>query len=131
MSDIPDGYYQYYVGIDYLPPEPVRVKSIAGMSARRRRRVVAVLLKRDGGKCHYCGVEMTPNGGERIDTTMTREHVLPRCFGGTNEQTNLVLACNQCNNDRGDTIDWCFCDFCTAALKDFKEHWSLDKKEEI
>jgi len=38
-------------------------------------------------KCEYCGVY----------TRMTREHVVPRCFGGQYK----IWVCSKCNNDRG------------------------------
>lgn len=36
---------------------------------------------------------------------MTLEHLTPLVLGGTNEQWNLALACYQCNNQRGGSLD--------------------------
>lgn len=33
--------------------------------------------------------------------TLTVEHVTPLCLGGTNDPSNIALACEPCNNDRG------------------------------
>lgn len=66
-------------------------------------------------KCHYCSIEMTPTGDKRIDTTMTREHVVPLCYGGGSTQDNMVLSCNLCNNTRGDDLYFCECSFCLNA----------------
>lgn len=33
--------------------------------------------------------------------TLTIEHVTPLCLGGTNDPSNIALACEPCNNDRG------------------------------
>lgn len=39
------------------------------------------------GECEYCGVY----------NRMTKEHVVPRCFGGQVK----IWVCANCNNDRG------------------------------
>lgn len=31
----------------------------------------------------------------------TREHIIPRAYGGSNHHSNLVLACYECNTNRG------------------------------
>jgi len=33
--------------------------------------------------------------------TLTIEHITPLCLGGTNDPSNIALACEPCNNDRG------------------------------
>lgn len=54
--------------------------------------------------CHYCGrifaapFAPQPSGDERWKT---RDHVVPRCRGGTNEPWNIVAACWRCNIDKG------------------------------
>lgn len=32
---------------------------------------------------------------------LTVEHVIPLCLGGTNDPSNIALACEPCNNERG------------------------------
>lgn len=49
---------------------------------------------------------------ERDDETATRDHVIPRCMGGLAMLINFVLACNKCNNERGNEFEYCFCSFC-------------------
>ena len=34
-------------------------------------------------------------------TELTVEHVTPLCLGGTNEPSNIALACEPCNKERG------------------------------
>ena len=41
------------------------------------------------GHCEYCGKF----------TRMTKEHIVPRCFGGLMK----MQACSECNNKRGDS----------------------------
>lgn len=43
------------------------------------------------GKCVYCGGEAT-----------TIDHITPRSKGGTNNLANLVPACKDCNEEKGD-----------------------------
>lgn len=50
----------------------------------------AVLLKRDGNECFYCGLEMA------IDD-MTVEHLIALGNGGNNRMENKVLAHQKCN----------------------------------
>ena len=46
------------------------------------------------GTCQYCY--------EKIPFSVaTREHVYPKCKGGSSDSFNLVLACKKCNSDKG------------------------------
>ncbi len=87
------------------------------MNSKRRRKLVSNLLVRDGNLCHYCQVLMTRSTGnhDRVDATLTREHVVPLCFGGGNSEDNIVLCCNKCNNGRGNALYYCDCEFCITA----------------
>ena len=51
------------------------------------------ILRRDGHRCQYCG---------RSDLSLTIDHVLPLSRGGEDAWENLVCACVQCNNRKGD-----------------------------
>lgn len=81
------------------------------MSDSSRRRRVQALLLRDGDHCCYCRVRFT----EEVPPTI--EHVKPASQGGSNQIKNLRLACNACNNERGDDLNWmpplARCRFCT------------------
>lgn len=46
------------------------------------------------GKCQYCCKQIPYN-------VATRDHVLPRCKGGSNCETNIVLSCKKCNLKKG------------------------------
>jgi len=50
------------------------------------------ILKRDNYTCQYCGIK---------GVTMTTDHVTPKKSGGTDCWENLVGACTQCNNLKG------------------------------
>jgi 5-methylcytosine-specific restriction endonuclease McrA len=50
------------------------------------------LLEKWGRHCAYCGVKHVP---------LEVEHIVPRTRGGSNRINNLTLACNDCNQDKG------------------------------
>lgn len=60
------------------------------------RRLRFEIIRRDGNRCTYCG-----NGPP--DVTLTVDHVIPRALGGTNEPSNLVTACKDCNAGKSST----------------------------
>lgn len=60
-------------------------------------KLIKRLAKRDGWDCVMCGVLLN------IDTA-TIEHWVPRAAGGTNEDRNLKLACQPCNNEKSDLV---------------------------
>lgn len=54
------------------------------------------ILRRDGYKCHYCG-SGAPHVSLHID------HVIPEALGGTNDPSNLLTACSDCNAGKAAT----------------------------
>jgi hypothetical protein len=54
----------------------------------------AVLLKRDGRECFYCGKEMP-------DNDITAEHLIPLDKGGNNRLENMALCHQACNMKAG------------------------------
>lgn len=51
------------------------------------------ILKRDNHSCRYCGA-VAP------DAPLTVDHVVPVALGGSDEPTNLVTACRDCNSGK-------------------------------
>lgn len=51
------------------------------------------ILARDGHQCQYCGTTKGP---------MTVDHVIPKMKNGTDSWENMVCACVNCNNKKGD-----------------------------
>lgn len=51
------------------------------------------ILRRDNHTCRYCG-RSAP------DVELTVDHVIPTALGGTDEPTNLVTACADCNSGK-------------------------------
>jgi hypothetical protein len=50
------------------------------------------LLEKWGRKCAYCGAKGVP---------LQIEHVIPKSKGGSNRVSNLTLACQRCNQQKG------------------------------
>ena len=50
------------------------------------------ILKRDNYTCHYC---------HRTGVPLEVEHVVALYNGGTNDDSNLVAACHDCNQGKG------------------------------
>lgn len=69
----------------------------------------ATLFLQQDGRCFYCAEPMLLRTRPCARTTppnlLTREHLIPRCEGGTNRPPNIVAACAACNNRRG-TMSW-------------------------
>ncbi|MFT5726748.1 MAG: hypothetical protein ACI8PB_000870 [Desulforhopalus sp.] len=71
-----------------------------------------VAFKKQSGRCYYCGSPMwegkpkefaskhkiTPKYATRFQSTA--EHLLARCDGGKDHETNIVAACLFCNSTR-------------------------------
>jgi hypothetical protein len=62
------------------------------MTARKAipKRLRFEILRRDNHACRYCGA-MAPDAVIQVD------HVIPVSLGGTDEPSNLVAACKDCN----------------------------------
>ena len=73
---------------------------------RKIRDLRALLFERQGGLCHYCGVQMrqTRIRGFRSHphNLATLEHLVPRSKGGATSILNCVVACHLCNSTRAD-----------------------------
>lgn len=54
------------------------------------------ILRRDNHRCHYCG-----RGTDTV--TLEVDHVVPVALGGTDDPTNLVAACEDCNSGKTST----------------------------
>lgn len=64
---------------------------------QERRRLVAALAARDGGrKCVRCGMRLS------LQKT-TIDHKVAKSLGGTDDISNLQLMCLPCNNEKSKT----------------------------
>lgn len=62
---------------------------------KKKKRAQKDILERDGAECFFCGIDTT-------EENRTLEHLLSVAHGGNNDQANLVIACESCNNEVGD-----------------------------
>jgi predicted restriction endonuclease len=53
-----------------------------------------------GGKCAYCGCDLTQGDHESRGTSFSVEHVVPRQHGGPDNIANHVPACASCNSSK-------------------------------
>lgn len=65
-------------------------------TTRVSRRLRFEILRRDNHTCRYCGA-IAP------DVKLTVDHVMPAALGGSNDPTNLVTACVDCNSGKTST----------------------------
>jgi len=57
------------------------------------RRLRFEILRRDSHTCRYCGAKAP-------DAKLTVDHVVPRALGGSDDPSNLVTACDDCNQGK-------------------------------
>lgn len=77
----------------------------------RRKKHNGTLIKlahEEAFTCHYCENYVPLTRG-------TRDHVVPRSFGGPGFLWNLVYACEGCNHGLGHTYMKCDCSKCASA----------------
>lgn len=65
----------------------------------RGRILRSKLARRDGRRCFYC---RTPFKRPAVEATL--DHYLPYSLCRINRPWNLVLACQPCNEAKGDTL---------------------------
>ena len=78
-----------------------------------RWKQVMSLRNRDGDGCCWCGMllryptgaERRRGGGTHGPDDVTIEHLVPVAQGGTDEESNLLLAHAACNNERGTDVN--------------------------
>jgi 5-methylcytosine-specific restriction endonuclease McrA len=57
------------------------------------------------GKCIHCSSKLVVADDGRSLGEATLEHVWPEAQGGTNDVTNLAVACARCNREKGTRHD--------------------------
>ncbi len=64
---------------------------------KQRKWIIRTLVTKHKGLCQYCNKPI-----ERAD--MTIDHIIPTSKGGLDIIENLALACNSCNQEKGNGI---------------------------
>lgn len=76
-------------------PEIIILKEYGGVPFRQVNFTRRNLYKRDSYTCQYCLIGFMPN-------ELTIDHVVPRSRGGTNDWSNCVTSCEDCNSKKAD-----------------------------
>ncbi|RPH95902.1 MAG: HNH endonuclease, partial [Calditrichaeota bacterium] len=77
----------------YPLPSVIRLTCFVHIPQKRVELNRGNIMRRDGYACQYCGHKKG---------ALTIDHVLPRTRGGDDSWENLVCACVNCNNKKGD-----------------------------
>jgi len=73
-------------------------KNVRGSQASMKRILIDKALTEYGYiKCHYCEKKLDENNSSEVEL----EHKTPVSRGGTNKRSNVVLACFDCNREKG------------------------------
>jgi hypothetical protein len=59
-----------------------------------------LIQQRAGGRCEYCCLPQT----HAPYSTFHTDHITPRKHGGSDDPSNLALACNRCNRHKGTNL---------------------------
>jgi 5-methylcytosine-specific restriction endonuclease McrA len=85
-------------------PLPTQIRLNEMVKTRRTTRAQAQLTQRnmfvrDKYTCQYCGRHRSELKDAEF---LTRDHVHPQSKGGKDVWTNVITACNRCNNKKAD-----------------------------
>jgi 5-methylcytosine-specific restriction endonuclease McrA len=72
---------------------------MARMSVSDKARRIRSLAQRDGMRCRYCRAALDEDGPDMFRPIL--EHWTPKSRGGSNDLSNLVLACKFCDTAKG------------------------------
>jgi 5-methylcytosine-specific restriction endonuclease McrA len=94
--------HEYDDWVVHSPSITMKVPSVVMQTTYSRPRVHATWKKdnlwlRDRYTCQYCS-----NGFPASE--LTKDHVVPRYYGGGSGWDNIVAACHPCNNRRGHNV---------------------------
>ncbi|MBY4381855.1 HNH endonuclease [Rhodococcus fascians] len=89
-------------GVGYRTRVDVSARELRAADSGRRalmaltKRLRFEILRRDNHLCRYCGATAP-------DVKLTVDHVVPTALGGSDEPSNLVTACADCNSGKSAT----------------------------
>ncbi len=83
-------------------PSVIRLVRFVHVPRKFRRQVTnTFLFARDDYACQFCGRSERELG---FRESLTRDHLVPLSRGGTNDWTNVVTACSNCNTRKGNRL---------------------------
>ena len=92
MIEKEDGKVIHAVSISYRVPSVIRLRYYIHIKRKEISLTKKNIIKRDNHQCQYCG---------KKTGLMTADHILPKALGGDDSWENLVCACHECNNKKG------------------------------
>ena len=95
MGDLSPEQVVYTTSQAIQKPEIIILNEYGGIPFKQVNFTRRNLYKRDSYTCQYCVNGFTPS-------ELTIDHVVPRSRGGTNEWTNCVTSCENCNSRKAD-----------------------------
>lgn len=93
MIETADGLKLHSVREDFRLPSVVRLSQYKRVPYKRIMLTRKNVILRDGHRCQYCGSTRGP---------MTVDHIIPKTKRGADIWENMVCACVDCNNRKGD-----------------------------
>ena len=85
------------VSLSIKRPSVVRLVKYVRSNERKLKFCRRNIYLRDKHVCQYCGKKFKP-------AKLTYDHVVPKALGGKTSWDNVVTACNDCNQKKGDRI---------------------------
>lgn len=101
-------YLESEKGADYLAKKRQRhrkrrlVKETAGTLTEYEWRVITHAFRRT---CAYCGKKTRTTGDIKHPDHLTMDHIIPLSKGGTHTRDNVTIACEECNQRKGNDQD--------------------------
>ncbi len=80
------------VNREFSIPSIIRIEKYIRIKRNTIKLSKENIFSRDKFTCQYCGA---------INRPLTIDHIIPRVKGGSDSWTNLVTACQICNNNKG------------------------------
>ena len=84
-----------YFKLKYGPGFPVFITKSVYKKVYTRTR----LAEAQNWRCCWCGQGVIPEPNKKNSATI--EHIIPKSQGGSDDMSNLAVACSSCNNKRG------------------------------
>ncbi len=87
-----DGKLLHSITLTYPVPSVIRLRYYIHIKRKGISLTKKNIIKRDNHQCQYCG---------KKSGMMTTDHIIPKAHGGDESWENLVCACLECNNRKG------------------------------
>lgn len=87
-----NGKVLHAINVMYPVPSVIRLKYFVRIKRKEISLTKKNIVKRDNRQCQYCG---------RKAGVMTTDHIIPKALNGEDTWENLVCACLECNNRKG------------------------------